>query len=195
MPDAPTTRTLTERSRNWQPGSPMKLAEERSVCAVGRGWYCVHGRGWDAVGRGRWIRCEMVGSDAVVMAPSKARRSIACSPPLATSNRARSSRSPTPSKMQEPKRPGIGWIRYFLVGVRRPDGRSSCETARRAATAPNQRQRVPLGRASGESQPAEASFVQGCATRASPRTTTTGQLACSTQWVLTEPISMPEKRP
>src|SRR5450759_4218423 len=33
------------------------------------------------------------------------------------------------------------------------------------------------------------------ATRASPRTTTTGQLACSTQWVLTEPISMPEKRP
>src|ERR1035437_3520487 len=28
-----------------------------------------------------------------------------------------------------------------------------------------------------------------------PRTTTTGQGACSTQWVLTEPISMPAKRP
>jgi hypothetical protein len=33
------------------------------------------------------------------------------------------------------------------------------------------------------------------ANRASPRTTTTGQLACSMQWVLTEPISMPAKGP
>jgi len=52
----------------------------------------------------------------------------------------------------------IGLFRYALI---RPVADPHAGRPEQASAAPNRRQRVPLGRASGESQPAEASFVHG----------------------------------